>query len=167
MAAQVNADLSISLKDAESNRASIKLRFETQDAGGYTTLLGGMSNFVAGLDACLGAQIVLAEAKIPLSPTLKAAPQAGSEINVGALIDFYPALGSPGYGAFFPSWLPVLFSGNQIAYLNQTVLDAFDNYVTAGGNGPFLTDPMYRALNGIKTGYKVVRKYRRTLSRSR
>ncbi len=92
------------------------------------------TNFAAALDAVIGGQIVSGSYTIELTlpGTIKSAPLALSERQLGALLSFdNPSRYN--WGLYVPTWKPALFSGNDVDLAGVGVATFIANYVTGDG----------------------------------
>lgn len=119
-------------------------------------------NLIApALDAAIDGKItdVKVTKVMTLPAGLKAAANAGSEVEKGALLAFSKANSTYGHSIFVPSWLPGQFSGNTPVTTPASVGLALVNALLAGDDSGFPgTDENGANLLAFRSGEKKFRK---------
>jgi hypothetical protein len=90
---------------------------------------------------------------------LKANPNANSEVQKGALLDFSVLLTTRGFGLWVPAWLPAQFAADVPITTPASLGEAFINAYLAGDDSTWEPTNEYGlALNAFRSGEKRFRK---------
>jgi hypothetical protein len=162
--------LSVSFRDYKRALASVPYFFNSA-TGLLVDMLAGAATLIPLIDQVTQAQIVKAQLVIPvtLPGGIKATPDANSDNEDAALLD-YSVAGSPNiYGLATPAWIDAGFLAAYPKFVDFADLDVigYNSFLLTGATGFVPSDRFYNDLTAKISGEFSSRSHRGAVRRAK